>query len=132
VLKKNSLFIVCMLLLGTIQVQAAEPDSWQSERGRFIVSYESQLDPITINQMHSWTLHITAADGSAVPDAELAIAGGMPEHNHGLATAPDFEPLGDGDYMLQGLRFHMMGYWELELTVSANGVKDTVIIPLEL
>jgi hypothetical protein len=115
----------------TVQAQSGA-DVFQSENGHFAVSYESQLEPIAINQIHSWTLHITNNDGQAVNNAVVTIVGGMPEHNHGLATEPTIEAIGNGSYLLQGLRFHMMGYWELELTIVVGNVSDKVMIPLEL
>jgi len=130
----TAVFSLLALALANIAVVTAQPGAGEltSANGHFEVSYKSQLSPIAINQIHSWVLHVETADGQAVTGAELVIAGGMPEHNHGLATAPGFTEQGGGDYLLEGLRFHMMGYWELELSISAGGVKDKVIIALEL
>ena len=59
--------------------------------------------------------------------------GGMPLHDHGLPTDPKMTTsLGSGDYLLEGMRFHMNGYWELLVTVDAGGRRDTVIIPLTI
>ena len=105
---------------------------WVSANNSFQVSYESQLKPIVINQIHSWTLHVSNADGDAINDAVINVTGGMPEHNHGLATQPSIEAIGKGSYLLQGLRFHMMGYWELELDITQGSISDTVIVTLTL
>ena len=104
----------------------------ESEKGFFRLSYESQLNPIVINQMHSWILHVDNADGKAVNDAEISVGGGMPQHNHGLATAPSIMAIGNGNYQLQGLRFHMMGHWELELSIASGGIEDKVLVVLDL
>ena len=116
---RNSLLLFGALLLqGMSTIVFAQDNSndvWQSANGSFQVSYESQLKPIVINQMHSWTLHVTNAQGQAVTNADITVKGGMPAHNHGLATAPSIVEVGGGDYLLQGLRFHMMGYWEMVL-----------------
>lgn len=128
-----SFLVLLLSVLATgVDAQPSAANHFVSENGRFQVSYESRLSPIAINQIHSWTLHVTDAAGDLVSDAKLSIEGGMPEHNHGLATAPSIEATGAGNYELQGIRFHMMGYWELELTVNNGSVTDTVIIPLEL
>ena len=76
-----------MLLVVTGQAQPAG-DVFTSEKGRFRVSYQSQLDPIAINRMHSWTLMVADSGGEPVTGANIAIKGGMPQHNHGLATQP--------------------------------------------
>jgi len=121
-----------VLLLAAQSVSAAAGDSYSSKNGRFRVSYQSQLNPVVINQIHAWQLHVTDADGRPVTGADIAVKGGMPAHNHGLATSPAIEPGDNGDYLLQGLRFHMMGYWELTLTIDDDGVRDEVVIPLTL
>ena len=50
----------------------------------------------------------------------------MPEHDHGLPTAPrvtrELEP---GRYLLEGVRFHMGGRWELILQIETAGAADT-------
>ena len=133
---KNFLSFTLLLLLQTnpavVAAQQNGENIWLSEDELFQVSYESQLNPIIINQIHGWKLHVMNAEGNAVSDAVITVKGGMPEHNHGLATAPSIEASGDGNYLLQGLRFHMMGYWELELSVSQGSISDTVIITLDL
>ncbi len=104
-----------------------------TENGQFRVSAVSQLNPVVIKETHAWTLHVETADGSPVTDAEIAIKGGMPEHNHGFPTAPRVtENLGEGDYLLEGMRFNMGGVWVLTLEVSSGGQSDTVTFEFEL
>jgi len=124
--------VMAMVILSLQAHGQAEGNSYSSERGLFRVSYESQLQPIAINRIHSWTLSVTDGNGRPVTGADIAIKGGMPQHNHGLATQPTIEPAAEGKYLLQGLRFHMMGYWELELTIDDGNARDTVMIALAL
>ncbi len=133
--KKLMLLKIVLLLPMLAWHASAQQDNatvLESEKGFFRLSYESQLDPIVINQMHSWTLHIDNANGMDVTDAEISVGGGMPQHNHGLATAPSIMAIGNGNYHLQGLRFHMMGHWELELNIASGGVEDKVVVILDL
>jgi len=133
---RKSLVLTAMLILQTfcwaVFAQGSGKSVWLSENELFQVSFESQLNPIVINQIHSWKLQVMTAEGKAVSDAVISVKGGMPEHNHGLATAPSIEASGDGNYLLQGLRFHMMGYWELELSITQGSISDTVIVTLDL
>jgi len=108
-------------------------DSQSTDGGHFTVSATSRLDPVVINETHAWTLHIETADGSPVTDAEITIDGGMPEHNHGFPTSPRVtENLGEGDYLLEGMRFNMGGVWVLTLEISSGGQSDTVTFEVEL
>ncbi len=116
---------------GSMAADALDPQI--TENGLFTVSAVSRLDPVVINETHAWTLHIESDDGSPVTDAEIAIDGGMPEHNHGFPTAPRVtENLGEGDYLLEGMRFNMGGVWELTLEISSGGQSDTVTFEFEL
>ncbi len=104
-----------------------------TENGLFVVSAVSQLDPVVINETHSWVIHIETADKNPVIDADISIEGGMPEHNHGFPTAPRVtENLGDGDYLLEGMRFNMGGVWVLTLEISSGGGTDSVTFEFEL
>ena len=108
-------------------------DSKATENGHFTVSAVSRLDPVVINETHAWTLHIETADGSPVTDADIAIDGGMPEHSHGFPTAPRVtENLGEGDYLLEGMRFNMGGVWVLTLEISSGDQSDKVTFEVEL
>ena len=97
------------------------------------VTYTTPDGPPQINRMHSWILHLETADGTPVENARIVVEGGMPEHDHGLPTRPRVtKELGDGDYRLDGVRFHMSGYWEIVVTVAMDGGDSVVVIPLQL
>lgn len=116
---------------GSMAAAALEPKT--TEGGLFTVSAVSQLDPVVINETHSWTLHIETAAGEPVTDAEIAVEGGMPEHNHGFPTTPRVtENLGDGNYLLEGVRFNMGGGWVMTIQISSSDQSDTVTFELEL
>ena len=116
---------------GSMAANALETQT--TENGLFTVSAVSQLDPVVINETHAWTVHVETADGSPVTDAEIAIEGAMPEHNHGLPTAPRVtENMGEGDYLLEGMRFNMGGVWVLTLEISSGDQSDSVTFEFEL
>lgn len=86
-----------------------------------------------INRIHSWILHVESAEGVPVENATIDVTGGMPKHDHGLPTRPRVtEELGGGDYRLDGMRFHMRGYWEIEVTVTTEDGTSVAVIPLRL
>jgi len=93
----------------------------------FQVTISSNLDPLSLNEIHSWTVHVETADGEAVENAEIAVDGGMPDHNHGFPTAPEItEEIGGGEYLLEGVKFSMAGWWELKLDITAGEQSDSV------
>jgi len=103
-----------------------------TENGVFKVSYSSD-ENIVINKMHTWTLHVETVDGQPVENAVITVDGGMPQHGHGLPTAPQVtEYLGNGDYLVEGLKFQMGGWWEVRFNITAGDVTDTITFNLTL
>jgi hypothetical protein len=97
-----------------------------SNQGVYQVSYAPRR-PIAINQIHSWTIHVATADGQPVTDAAITVDGDMPQHGHGLPTQPQVNRnLGNGDYLVEGLKFPMGGWWVVDFTIDAHGQRDTV------
>ncbi len=105
----------------------------QTRAGHFLVTATSQLDPLATNRIHTWTLHVEDAAGQIVENASIQVVGGMPAHDHGLPTAPRVTAyLGDGDYLLEGMKFHMRGGWRVELTLRSDDVTDVAVFEFEL
>lgn len=99
----------------------------------FFISYTSKLHPIIINTMHSWVLHVEDNKGVPVTNALIIVNGGMPEHDHGLPTQPRVtKNLGGGNYLLEGMRFHMGGLWHVTVTIHHKNKNDQVMFDLRL
>lgn len=98
-----------------------------SENDLFRVSYTSSEDDVPVNEMHQWTLHVETIDGQPVDDATITVDGDMPQHGHGLPTRPQVtQDLGNGDYLVEGMKFQMGGWWVMDFTISAGGQSDAV------
>ena len=94
-----------------------------TDQGAFQVRYTSELEPLAINELHSWTIHVERPDGQPVTGATVTIDGGMPAHNHGLPTTPQVTEVGGGDYRVDGVKFQMPGQWTMTVDVDAGGVR---------
>ena len=104
-----------------------------SDGGLFEVGFESEVEPIELNRIHRWTLHLATADGAPVENALIAVDGGMPAHDHGLPTAPRVTAeLGGGDYLVEGVKFQMPGHWVVTFDIAAAERRDTVTFELML
>jgi hypothetical protein len=124
---------ITWIVLMCLALPVCADTAWTGRDGHFQVSFRSEISPIVINRIHRWHLELTDPQGNAISGAAISVAGGMPAHDHGLPTRPRVtgEPA-PGRYLLEGLRFHMGGRWELELTIEADGLRDVVVIELDL
>lgn len=98
-----------------------------SDNGLFHISYTPSSGTVPINQTHQWTLHVETADGQPVENATITVDGGMPQMGHGFLTRPQApESLGNGDYLIEGMKFEMAGWWVVNFVIIAEGQSDTV------
>lgn len=101
--------------------------------GHYHVEIAPEIDPLALAVMHAWVLTLTTPDGRPVEDAKIAVGGGMPQHGHGLPTAPKATAyLGGGRYRIDGVRFNMAGNWTLEFAISASSGEDAVVFNVAL
>ena len=104
-----------------------------SNGGTYEVSYESSVLPVPKRSLHSWTVYLHTRDGRPVDGAEIRIDGGMPDHGHGLPTKPVArEALGNGAYVIEGMKFNMGGYWVVDLAIASAEGNDDVRFELNL
>ena len=104
-----------------------------SENGLFRVSYASSQNIVPVNKIHQWTLHVETTDGQLVENATITVDGDMPEHGHGLPTHPQVtEYLGNGDYLVEGVKFQMGGWWVMDFTITAEDLTDAVHFNMKL
>lgn len=104
-----------------------------SANGVYRATYVSSETPVPVNQLHTWQLHVETADGQPVDNATITIFGDMPQHGHGMPTKPLVtQNLGKGDYLVEGMKFQMGGWWVIDFAINANGQSDTVSFNLML
>ncbi len=104
-----------------------------SDDGLFQVTWSSDSTNVPLNQIHTWTLHVETPNGQPVEDASILVDGGMPQHGHGLPTDPQVtEYLGDGDYLVEGMRFQMTGFWEVRFVINSGEQSDSITFNLNI
>jgi len=104
-----------------------------SEAGFYRATIRPQGDSIPKGKLQRWTLHLETATGTPVDSAMLAVDGGMPQHGHGLPTRPRVtRALGNGDHLVEGMKFNMGGWWVVKFRVNAAQGADSVVFNLSL
>jgi hypothetical protein len=104
-----------------------------SEAGLYRGTIRPDGDSIPQKKLQQWTLHLENASGTPVNAAKIMIDGGMPQHGHGLPTKPLVtRELGDGDYLVEGMKFNMGGWWVVKFRVTAPAGADSLVFNLKL
>jgi hypothetical protein len=128
--------IACMLaaglLAGCMRHGTAAPAldlslTHPSQSGKYVVELAPPNPAPRVNQLHSWHIQLHTRSGEPVSQAVIAVSGGMPEHGHGFPTQPRVTAgNAAGDYLLEGMKFNMTGWWQIKLAVEAPMGADAV------
>jgi hypothetical protein len=98
-----------------------------SANNTYIVETHPANGLAPINKIHSWEVRVTLPSGQPVDGARIAVDGGMPQHGHGLPTQPKVtRELGNGRYLMEGMKFSMTGWWEIKLKIDGAQGSDKV------
>jgi hypothetical protein len=94
---------------------------------KYRVAVHPLANPIAINKMLAFEIRLRSVSGEAVSGAKISVDGGMPQHGHGFPTQPKVtKELGDGRYLLEGMKFSMPGWWEIKLKFDAPSGSDEI------
>mgnify|MGYP000453238656 CR=1 FL=1 len=123
--------LVSGLLSGVVSIMlithamVAETGSQISNNGSFNVTVLKDLEPEPLREFVEFKILVIDVNGKPISDADISLSGGMPAHGHGLPTKPIITAIGNGEYLIEGLKFSMMGTWELNFEIKSKEVSDT-------
>ena len=64
---------------------------------------------------------------------QISVNGGMPLHDHGMQTTPMVAAkTSKNQYQVDGMKFHMRGYWEVTVKIDTGSTKDEIVIGFNL
>lgn len=93
----------------------------------YSVALKAPPESLVVNKMTSYEVTVRTPDGKPVDNAKIGVDGGMPQHGHGFPTQPRVtQALGDGRYLIEGLKYSMTGWWEIKLDIRASAGNDQV------
>jgi hypothetical protein len=134
----GAVFVIIIAIFAMMmRMNAAPPDlnlssTLDSDAGLFKVSYIPEVD-MRANQIHTWKLHVETQDGKPVENAIITVDGDMPQHGHGLPTRTRVTNfLGNFDFQVEGLKFHMTGWWIVEFNIQDGEQSDHITFNLVL
>lgn len=66
----------------------------------------------------------TEAPNELASGVALSVDASMPEHGHGMNRTPRISRGADGEFLVEGMLFHMTGHWELYFDVTAGALTE--------
>ncbi|HIG26918.1 MAG TPA: hypothetical protein EYQ50_03655 [Verrucomicrobiales bacterium] len=139
-MRKLNLF----LLLSFLGWSGCSEDSAPSEntptvhhsltaRDGYEVTYKPNPNPIPLNDHFALEITVTSADKSELPaNLIIEVDADMPTHKHGINTVPTIRSIGKGQFLAEGLLFHMAGDWEIYIDVIRGPVRERATFPMTL
>ena len=130
--------VVLSLLAGCMMFAKAPENldysrTRRSESGLYRGTILPQGDSIPQGRLQRWTLHLETANGAPVDSATVSVDGGMPQHGHGLPTKPRVtRALGNGDHLVEGMKFNMGGWWVVKFRINATPGSDSLVFNVKL
>lgn len=138
ILRSLALLAVAAVATGCMMFARAPKDldysrTRMSAGGTYRATIRPQGDTIPQGKLHHWILHVETPNGAPVDACQIAVDGGMPQHGHGLPTKPLVtRDLGNGDHLVEGMKFNMGGWWVVKFRVSSAAGSDSVVFNLKL
>ncbi|MFT5058494.1 MAG: hypothetical protein ACI87O_001430 [Planctomycetota bacterium] len=85
----------------------------------------------------SFAIELQLSEGEAGAPLDLKIGqidvgARMPEHQHGMLQSVETRRIGPGHYNIEGLRFHMLGYWQLQVDVNRPPITERAQFDIQL
>jgi hypothetical protein len=130
--------VAASLLSGCMMMAKAPSDldysrTRTSQSHRYVATIRPDGDSIPKGKLQRWTLHLETTQGAAVDSAKVTVDGGMPQHGHGLPTKPRVtRALGNGDHLVEGMKFNMGGWWVVKFRVNSAAGRDSLVFNLQL
>ncbi|NTS75927.1 hypothetical protein HR060_03515 [Catenovulum sp. SM1970] len=109
---KRITLTLCLIWLCAFASSAfsQEKNDKKTHTLKWLTSSEAKL-----NQFSTLDFQLIDVSGQLLKGADFTITGAIPAHAHGFITEPKLMEVSAGHYQIQGLKFHMYGYWLLEL-----------------
>lgn len=108
--------------------------SAQSQQHEFTVQFTAKNQAkLPVGEFHQWVVTLKDKAGKPIYPAKFAISGGMPAHGHGLPTTLRVtQYLGNGQYLMEGVKFSMDGHWVIQLNIVTQSTKDIAKIEFDV
>lgn len=102
--------------------------SGTGEKGKLRFSLQFRVPKV--GELFAVDVRVTdARSGAAMTAQKVTVDATMPEHGHGMMTAPEHRQTAPGHWRTEGMKLHMHGNWLLAATAELAGETDVLKLP---
>lgn len=115
-----------------------DSDAWRwapSQANGFWCGWKPVQAPLEMGPSFPIEVRVsTSKDGEPLDlsPQQIAVDARMPDHGHGMLQHVEIQQLGPGHFRVNGMRLHMLGYWELTVDVTRGAWTERAQFPIEL
>jgi hypothetical protein len=125
------MLIVSLLACAAVRPACAEIIAIRSAAGHFIVRVTGLERSQPLHRLHGFELRLETTDGRAAAGASIVLSGRRLDASNPLPTLPRVAPAtGEGNYRVEGVRFHMPGDWHLVFDIDFEQVRDRAVLDI--
>lgn len=106
---------------------APPADAQVASSGGVQAAWLAEPTPVRVGQPFALRVQLCPAQARL-----LRVHARMPEHRHGMNYRASVKPLGQGQWRVEGMLWHMSGHWELRLDVSSQGLEHQLVQSVQL
>lgn len=104
-----------------------------TEQEKYRVTIRPQMRGVPVSEMHNWIVRVETKAGDEFIPRQLVMMAGMPAHGHSLPSEPRVtKDLGNGNFLVEGVRFNMIGLWHIVVNVTGPTGPDKVLFEMNL
>ncbi len=98
----------------------------ESNAGAYVVHVDPPPSALPDNEAFELRVWVARADAPSelARNVALAVDASMPEHGHGMNRTPKITRSESGEFLVQGMLFHMTGRWELYFDVTSGALTE--------
>jgi hypothetical protein len=99
-----------------------------------IVSFQGKiLEMPPVGEVFTWHLKLRGLDTASLGPIKITkFSANMPEHRHGMVTKISIKSKAENEYLIEGVKFHMLGNWSIQMEFNCGVDRSQVAIPLKL
>ncbi len=91
------------------------------------------IDSMPLNQLVTLNIKLKKLSGPDLKALKLkSFDAVMPQHRHGMVTTARISETGFQEYLIEGVKLHMPGDWQINVQLQNENAVAQVAIPLKL